>query len=377
MNSAGGNNEARLLSLTKEKPLVSQDETIAVFGAGGQVGHALRPLLDTYYPGRVAYCDAGGNAKKNGFADLDITDEAKVTAFLKERNVKAVINLAALLSVATTAKPGTALNVNLWAAIHLMKSAQECGVRKVQIMSSMAAQEFDAKPGDSAEVVAIKKTLQKQAATSLLARPDSRYGLQKLGMEIVAELYSRHYGLDVSVPRLAGVTNCHLPWPSDGTTEELDKLVVACAEHAVYGEQAPHLKGGKYFPEVPADTTFDMVDCRTLMPVVFMMLHEDLRPSGRNLGVVHNISEYTVSMGEAAAILKEAHPAFPVEFSPEAVDPGKAKHARIWATSQDTRSTEQLIGGFKQYSARQSILDHFERVKLELQNDSVSAAKAV
>ena len=129
MNTAA--REIPLKKLAAEKPLVQAGENIAVFGAGGQIGHALRPLLDEIYPKQVIYCDAGNNAKKSGFVDLDITSEANVKDFLKQHNVKVVINLAALLSIATTGKPEAALNVNLWAAVNLMKIAGECGVRKV------------------------------------------------------------------------------------------------------------------------------------------------------------------------------------------------------------------------------------------------------
>jgi hypothetical protein len=44
--------------MAHEDPLVTGGEKIAVFGAAGQIGHKLKPVLDGLYPNHVIYCDA-------------------------------------------------------------------------------------------------------------------------------------------------------------------------------------------------------------------------------------------------------------------------------------------------------------------------------
>src|SRR5690606_36568012 len=123
------------------------------------------------------------------------------------------------------------------APLMLLKLAKEEGVRKVQMMSSMASQEFDPRQHDSDEHIDIRRRLQQNASPSMISMPDRQYGMQQAALESTANYYSHYRDLDVNVPRLAGVLNAHLPWPSDGTTEELDKLIVAAAIQKVYGDE--------------------------------------------------------------------------------------------------------------------------------------------
>lgn len=101
-------NEMRLEKMRNETPLVTGDEKIAVFGAGGQIGTKLKPLLEKLYKGRVIYCDAPGLAEKKEMTPLDITSESDVRSFIRTNNVKVIINLAALLSAAADEKPDLA-----------------------------------------------------------------------------------------------------------------------------------------------------------------------------------------------------------------------------------------------------------------------------
>ena len=53
----------RLKRMAKEMPIVGRDENIAVFGAAGQIGVKLKPILDKLYPVQVVYCDQPSIAK--------------------------------------------------------------------------------------------------------------------------------------------------------------------------------------------------------------------------------------------------------------------------------------------------------------------------
>lgn len=398
-------NEIRLRALCGRAPLVTGKEKIAVFGAAGQVGTKLKPLLDRLYPGQVVYCESPQHPNaaalvKNGFKLLDVTSEAEIGTFLKEKKIKAIIHLAALLSAAADQDPELAHHINLIAPMHLFEIAKKSGVEKLQMMSSMASQEFGESAFDSRAVARIKKELQRSAGNRLHAIPIGQYAQQKTIIERLGDYYSSYQDIDVSIPRLAGVLNCHLDWPSNGTTEELDKLVIAAAVHAVYGakwekemrrrigrrdqellDKGHYLRDGNYVPEVSANTVFDMIDGKTLPEVVLLLLHTNLRPGKKNrgIGVVHNVSEYSVSMRAAAKIVKQLNPDFPLRFATNVkngLDEGKETRARLWPTSQDTRSTEALIGKFKEHNAEESIRENYRRVVAVLKTGKTNAAAA-
>jgi hypothetical protein len=441
-------NEMRLAQMAREMPLVKGDEKILVFGANGQIGNKLVPVLNKLYGKNVIYCDIGEAAQKKGMIDLDVTDEKAVREFItnKKNNVKVIINLAALLSAVADQKPALAHKINFDAPRNLMKimndqneahkeweanraahgteiikdainsgfagTAQSAfgeephTIRKLQIMSSMASQEFGPEPGDSDAVISGKKSLQESSSTQARFPAQSQYGQQKSCIETDAVYYSSKRGLDINIPCLAGVLNAHTPWPSNGTTEELDKMVVAAALHKVYGEQweaklreliiAQDKENGPkaldkghylhkitgaegkqktvYVPEVTGDTKFAMVDGRTLAETVLMLLHKDLKKAGP----VQNVYEYTSRVMDAASALKELNPHFPIELPAqerhlvragitdpahlmECVDEGKMKRASIWAHGMDTSITESVIDRFKQFQAKDSIRGQYER----------------
>lgn len=274
----------------------------------------------------------------------------------------------------------------------------------MQIMSSMASQEFDERPYESDQVKAARAKLQGHASNRIHFKPLGRYGMQKTIIEQMADYYALHHQLDVNVPRLAGVLNAHTPWPSNGTTEELDKLVVAAALHEVYPEdweqklqatlnryhpEAAHkrhyIQNKKYVPEVAADATFDMVDGKTLPEAVLMLLHRDMRGRLEDGGIgvpgaVHNVSEYSVSMGQAAEILRRLNPAFPLEFKNEPndmIDLGKMDRARTWPTAQDVESTIGLIGEFRERPLEKSIREAYRRVVEHFRGEKLAAMESI
>jgi len=413
-------NEIRLKQMAKETPLVTGDEKIAVFGACGQIGSKLRPVLESLYSGKVIYCDTGKalkDPKNSDVIDVNITNEQDVRTFLsdKKKNIKVVINLAALLSGAADQFPDLAHKINFNAPLDLMKlmdqldeghrkwvSSGKIGdepntIRKVQIMSSMASQEFGAQPGDSAQEIAAKQALQGNSSTKTLSKAKSRYGQQKGAIEELARYYVAQRKLDISIPCLAGVLNAHTPWPSNGTTEELDKMVVAAALHKVYSEEweiklrqliieqdkengpkmlekGHYIHDGKYIPEVTGDTEFAMIDGQSLAEAVLLLLHKDSRESAP----VQNVYEYTSRMMDAASELKKLNPGFPVEFATEernlpkagiiepphlmeCVDGGKMQRAKDWAHGMDTTETEKIIGNFKRFDEKTSIREQYSR----------------
>lgn len=395
-------NEMRLERLVKKTPLVKGDEKIAVFGGGGQIASYLLPELNRLYPGRVIACDI---SNKNGMTKLDVTNEADVCTFIKDNNVKVIINLAALLSGAATEKPQLAHKINFLTPLTLIEVAQKTGVRRLMGMSSIATEEFDRRRFDTDSATASKHALQADSPADIRVAARGSYGEAKGVWETAACYYTDHsatFGNPIQVfsPRLGGVLTAHHKAFANGTTEEVDGLVIAAAVHAVYkddpnpkrwqeklceilayqhkgGLDAGHyLVDGKYVPEVDGKARFDMIDGQTLARAVLLIFHKDIspKPGIDTPNAVQAVSEYSISMEETVRILKGLNPDFPVRFAdpekePHLLDRGKMRRAKIWPHKQDTTATEALIGPFKEYGAERSIKEAYQRVVAALKRE--------
>ncbi len=382
------NNRTRLGKLANDAPLVTGGETIAVFGAGGQIGSKIFPELKRLYGDRVLPCDI---TDKDGMNKLDVTKEDDIRQFIKTHNVKVIINLAALLSAAAQEKPELAHKINFLAPRSVMDIARQEGVRKVMTMSSIAAQEFDEELFEPDKVTRVKKRLHHSAPTHVHSPAKSSYGQAKTAIEADSRYYTQNHRIQAFAPRLAGVLNCHYPNLANGTTEELDSLVIAAAVQAVYKDKwedkmheilarhhgeslqkGHYLKDGKYVPEVSADTAFDMVDGQTLAKAALLILHQDISPKegAKTPDPVQNVSEYVVSMKDAVRILKGLNREFKVDFVATEIgglDAGKMHRAKIWPRSQNTAATKGLIGPFKEYDPQTSIAESYRNVVKALQ----------
>lgn len=377
---SGLTNEMRLSKMAHDKPLVRGDEKIAVFGAGGQIGTKLKPLLEKLYKGKVIYCEAPAVIEKRpseGFVELDVRNREKVKTFLKNNKVKVVINLAALLSGAAARDPKNAYEINVDAGRKLLdiQRDDDVDVDTVMMMSSMAIQEFDQRRFDSQQEKEAMKLLKANASPTLVRKGLGAYAIHKSILEDEARLQSLVFNKNVVIPRLAGVLNCHVPFPSDGTTEAADRAIVVAAMQEVYPEdweqrvrkliepvyleKGQYLKDGYYVPEVPADTKFDMVDGKTLAEASLMLLHQDLRGQHDIAapGPVHCVSEYSLSMRQVYDVLHDINPNLKMKFAAETtdfskpladgLDRGKTSRAACWPTGQSVDSTVGLIGEFR------------------------------
>ncbi len=377
-----------LQKLAREKPLiqVADGEKILILGAAGQIGEKLSPILKQLYgKENIILADTENAALNNpGMIPLDVTKTSQVIEYIKQNNVKVVINLAALLSAASEQSPNAALQVNLRAANDLMFELNEEKVRskldvKVMVMSSIARNEFRPELAEDEAISDLIGGSKDSYPDNITYNAQSLYGATKDAMVVIARMLSKHFGLQVVVSELSGVLATKTPWPSDGTTEEVDKLIVACAAYAVFGDkwtqiladkvgtnpngETRYIRGGYYVPEVTADAKFSMVDSDTLVSAVIKLLHVDTRQAGYD--PLFPVAEYQVSMNEAMEILRKKVPGFPIKFPngvEDGANPGKCERARVWGNPAVERTVD-AIREFRQYNAEDSILKAFNRAK--------------
>ncbi|WP_297075371.1 dTDP-4-dehydrorhamnose reductase [uncultured Enterococcus sp.] len=144
---------------------------ILLTGGNGQLGTELRHLLD----------EQGLEYVSTDSSELDITDEAKTLAFIKELNPSVIYHCAAYTAVDKAEDEGKKVNelVNVAGSAHVAKAAEAVGATLVYISTDYV---FDGMKKDGEYAVDDK------------TNPLNEYGRTKLaGEEAVKEYASKYY----------------------------------------------------------------------------------------------------------------------------------------------------------------------------------------
>ncbi|MCP5361805.1 MAG: NAD-dependent epimerase/dehydratase family protein [Hyphomicrobiales bacterium] len=324
--------EKKLLQqMARENPLVSEEQTIVVLGGAGQVGSFLVPELERLYPGRIRLFDKPGGRlneeemKQQGILPFDIVEEGAVDTVIREHNPGMIINLVALLSGASERNPELAHKINYEGVVKVLEAAKEYGVGKVFTPSSIAVLENVGQRGE--------------LDSPLIA--EGKYGKSKQHLEEKTARFAQN-DLDARCLRFGGVFTCKYP-PSDGTTEELDKMIVAAA--AFKAGVDPKFDNfdfteGKYYVQVPMGARFPMVDGRSIAQAVMKFLHTPKERLG-NHPASHFIAEAIATPASVAEILKDLAPGLQVVYDESRIIPGneiKKRFSEIWPQEVDMKS---------------------------------------
>jgi len=164
---------------------------ILVTGGAGYVGsHCLRHLLreghevvvyDNLYQGHAGAVPAGL------LVEGDLSDQAKVAALLRERQIEAVMHFAALALVGESVqKPELYYRNNVLGSFHLLEAMRETGVRKIVFSSTTATY-------GTPEKMPIAETTPQQ--------PINPYGFSKLVVERMLDDYAAAHGFGFAALR--------------------------------------------------------------------------------------------------------------------------------------------------------------------------------
>ena len=143
---------------------------ILLTGGNGQLGTELRHLLD----------EQGLDYISTDSTELDITDEAKTLAFIKELNPSVIYHCAAYTAVDKAEDEGKALNelVNVGGSKHVAKAAEAVGATLVYISTDYV---FDGMKKDG------------EYAVDDETNPLNEYGRTKLAGEEAVKTYASKY----------------------------------------------------------------------------------------------------------------------------------------------------------------------------------------
>jgi len=170
---------------------------VLVTGGCGFIGlHVIKKLVDEGYE-PIAYDITipqaelikdfyGLKVDKVKFIKGDITEVLKVLEVIKKYDIKNVVHMATLLTVASEENPYKAFKVNVDATVNLLEISRITDVERFVFISSEAVYGItDEEPIDE----------------DYPKRPISMYGITKLASELIALKYAELYGLETVVLR--------------------------------------------------------------------------------------------------------------------------------------------------------------------------------
>ena len=133
----------------------------------------------------------------------DVTDGEAIATVVKQYNIDAIYNLAALLSVVAERKPLLAWKIGIDGLLKVLEVAREnnCAVFTPSSIGSFGPET----PADSTP----QDTIQ---------RPRTIYGVSKVTTELLSDYYHRKYGTDTRSVRFPGLISNVTP-PGGGTTD--------------------------------------------------------------------------------------------------------------------------------------------------------------
>ena len=172
-----------------------------VTGAGGQIGQAVRRLLQA----RGSSFLAVDLRPEPSVAACDLRDKAALEALFRQNAIATVIHLAAVLPTTFHRDPLAAVDVNLLATFELLRQAIKHRVPRFVFASSMSVfgTTFDPRPRNENDPVA----------------PADPYGAAKRAVEVIGDALSQSKAIEFIALRIArvlgpGARNTSSPWRS-------------------------------------------------------------------------------------------------------------------------------------------------------------------
>jgi len=300
---------------------------ILITGAGGEMGHGLiRRLAEQGTVDVVALDVRPLDAElARCCADAwvgDILDRHLLARLASEFEISAIFHLAALLSSRAEFVPETAHAVNVQGTLNLLhlaiEEARSLGkALKFVFPSSIAVYGL---PDLSA-----KKAAGRVSEDEWLA-PVTMYGCNKLYCEHLGRYFTRHYrqlarqdhpsGIDFRAIRFPGLISAFTV-PSGGTSDYAPEMLHAAAQ------------GKPYACFVREDTRIPFMAMPDAITALISLMEAPAVPLTT---LVYNVSAFSPSAGEVAALVRQAFSTERITFEP---DPGRQAIVDSWPEDVD------------------------------------------
>lgn len=282
---------------------------ILVIGSTGQIGSELTRELRKIYgndhvvAGFIKGAEPKGELLESGpSAECDVTNPQMIADVVKQYDIDAIYNLAALLSVVAESKPRLAWKIGIDGLWNILEVAREhhCSVFTPSSIGSF---------GES--------TPHWMTPQDTVQRPRTIYGISKVTTELLSDYYHNKYGVDTRAVRFPGVISYVTP-PGGGTTD----YAVDIYYSAVRGE--------KFVCPIKEGTLMDMIYMPDALKAAIELMEADpARLIHRN---AFNIASLSFGPETVFAAIKKYKPDFEMVYD---VDPLKQSIAESWPDRMD------------------------------------------
>ncbi|MBZ0286068.1 MAG: NAD-dependent epimerase/dehydratase family protein [Anaerolineae bacterium] len=285
---------------------------ILITGANGEVGHG---LIEQFHampdrPNVVVLDIRGLEESKMPFVDScivgDILDNSLLDTLMSEYEIDTIYHLAALLSTHSEFRPESAHRVNVQGTLNLLQLAIEqarwrAAPVKFIFPSSIAVY--------GVPDVATKAQLP-PLPEDQYTMPITMYGCNKLYCEHLGRYYSGHYkqlaaeperyGVDFRCVRFPGLISA-LTIPTGGTSDYAPEMLHAAARNKPYAAF------------VRPDTRIPFMAMPDAIKALLMLAEA---PPDQLSQTVYNVSSFSISAADVAALVKEAYPNSQISYEP-------------------------------------------------------------
>ncbi len=315
-------------------------KNILVIGSTGQIGSELTRELRKVYgnehvvAGYILGAEPTGKLKEGGpSAIADVTNQQMIADVVKQYNIDAIYNLAALLSIVAESKPRLAWKIGIEGLWNILEVAREnhCTVFTPSSIGSFGpSTPHDMTPQDT------------------IQRPQTIYGISKVTTELLSDYYFRKYGVDTRSVRFPGVISYVTP-PGGGTTD----YAVDIYYNAVRNEQ--------FTCPIKAGTKMDMIYMPDALKAAIDLM--EANPDKLVHRNAFNIASMSFDPEEIYAAIKKYKPEFKMIYD---VDPLKQSIADSWPNIMDDSCARQEWGWEPTYNLDSMSKDMLEKLKIKL-----------
>ena len=308
---------------------------VLVTGALGQIGSELVPTLrERYGDDQVIASDirvpVGAPESDGPFEHVDVTVNRRIEDVVQKYDVGTIYHLASLLSAVAEEKPHVAWDVNMGGLYRVLELARQnrCAVF---FPSSIGA--F----GPS--------TPKQQTPQETIQRPNTIYGVTKVGGELLCDYYHQRFGVDTRGVRYPGLISYVAP-PGGGTTDYAVEMFYEATRH------------GQYTCFLEPDSFLDMIYMPDAIKAAIDLMDAD--PSRLKHRNAFNITALNFSPAQLADAIRDHISDFTITYEvdpvrqaiadswPNSIDDSAARHEWGWSPGFDLASmTEDMISNFK------------------------------
>jgi len=318
-------------------------KNILVIGSTGQIGSELTRELRKRYggdhvvAGYIPGAEPTGELRDGGpSAIVDVTDGEMIMQAVKQYDIDAIYNLAALLSVVAERKPRLAWTIGIDGLWNILEVAREfrCAVFTPSSIGSFGTE-----------------TPHEMTPQDTIQRPRTIYGVSKVATELLSDYYFHKYGVDTRSVRFPGIISYVTP-PGGGTTD----YAVDIFYSAVRGERfvCPIAKG----------TRMDMMYMPDALKAAIMLMEADpTRLQHRN---GFNVAAMSFDPDTIFNEIKKHKPEFEMVYD---VDPLKQAIAESWPDQLDDSCARQEWDWQHDYDLSAMTTDMLEKLEIKLKKN--------